>query len=60
MDHLKSKIASVLGKEAAPINVIAARAGVSIATASKYCHILEAEKQAKIARLGNMKMVKLK
>lgn len=60
MDYLKTRVSSALKREAVPIHVIAKEAGVSVATASKYCHILQAEKHAEITRFGNMKMVRRK
>jgi predicted transcriptional regulator len=41
-----------------PITRIAERAGVSVATASKFVHILAAERKVKIERFGDMKLVK--
>lgn len=40
------------------ISKIAERAGISAATASKFIHILAAEKKLKIERFGDMKLVK--
>lgn len=58
MDQLKSRVLSVMKNDAVPIYVIAKEAGISLATASKYCHILQAEKMAEIIKFGNMKLVK--
>ncbi len=58
---LKDKIISIISANAdggLPISKVAARAGVSVATASKFCHILEAEKKLRIERFGDMKLVK--
>lgn len=60
MSDVKSRILSSIGREAAPIHKVAKEAGVSLATASKYCYILQAEKKIDIASYGNMKLVRRK
>ncbi len=55
----KEKIMDIVRNEM-PIKNIAEKSGLSIATASKYCHILQAEKKLIIYKFGNMKMVKRK
>jgi len=40
-----------------PISKVAERAGISVATASKFVHILAAERKVKIERFGDMKLV---
>jgi len=55
---MKAKILNVIEKTGQPISKIAELAGVSIATASKFCHILEAERKVKIERFGDMKLVR--
>jgi DNA-binding MurR/RpiR family transcriptional regulator len=39
------------------ISKVAERAGISVATASKFVHILAAERKVKIERFGDMKLV---
>lgn len=58
MDQIKLRVLSVMKNDAVPIYVIAKEAGISLATASKYCHILQAERLAEITKFGNMKMVR--
>lgn len=41
-----------------PINKIADKAGISVATTSKFVHILAAERKVKIERFGDMKLVR--
>ena len=55
---LKSRILSAVKREAVPIFHIARAAGLSVQTASKYCHILQAENKVMITKFGNMKMVR--
>ncbi len=55
---VKQRILDVLKRsENVPIYKIAKESGISIATASKYCYVLEAEHKIKITRFGNMKLV---
>ncbi len=42
------------------ISKIAKKIGVSHQTASKFIHILEAEKKIRIERIGDMKVVKIR
>lgn len=56
--EMKAKILAVVEKNGQPISKIANLAGISVATASKFCHILEAEKRVKIERFGDMKLVR--
>lgn len=56
----KKKIISSLSSQSVPIKDVAQRVGMSSATVSKYCHILEAEKKVEIRKFGNMKLVKRK
>ena len=58
--EIKERIFSSINREATPIYKIAQSAGVSVATASKYCYILQAEKKIDISSFGNMKLVKKK
>ena len=58
--EIKERIFSSINREAAPIHKVAKEAGVSVATASKYCYILQAEKKIDISSFGNMKLVKKK
>ena len=58
---IKDKIVSIIAANAdggLSISKVASHAGVSVATASKFCHILEAEKKLRIERFGDMKLVK--
>lgn len=57
---VKDRVLSSINKEAAPIHKVAKHAGVSVATASKYCYILQAEKKIDISSFGNMKLVRRK
>lgn len=57
---LKSKVLSAVKREAAPIFQIANATGLSVQTASKYCHVLQAENKIIITKFGNMKMVRRK
>ena len=43
-----------------PIYKIAKEANVSVATASKYCYVLQAENKIRISSFGNMKLVSRK
>ena len=56
-EEAKARIMAVLKGEM-PIKGIAAKAGLSVATASKYCHILEAERRISMHQFGNMKLVR--
>ena len=58
---IKEKIVGMLKKtDAVPIHKIALGCKISVATASKYCYVLEAENKVKITSFGNMKLVKKK
>jgi DNA-binding MurR/RpiR family transcriptional regulator len=61
-DQLKHRILSILqtedGSTGLPISRIADRVSVSVATASKFCHILAAEKRVDITKFGDMKLVR--
>lgn len=59
-DEVKGRVHSALGKEPLPIKIIAGKCGLSVSTASKYCHILAAEGRAEIRKYGNMKLVRRK
>ncbi len=55
---VKEQILEVVKKgDGTPIHKIAQGCGISIATASKYCYVLEAENKIKIVSFGNMKLV---
>ena len=55
---IKQRILDVLKRsENVPIYKIASQAGISVATASKYCYVLEAENRIKMTSFGNMKLV---
>jgi len=58
--ELKSRVLSAVKREAVPIFQIAMATGLSVQTASKYCHILQAENKVAITKFGNMKMVRRK
>lgn len=61
VDQIKEKILVALKKkDKVPIYQIAKESGISIATASKYCHILAAENKVRIESFGNMKLVSRK
>ncbi len=60
MIDVKELVMASLTKEDMPLNTIAKKCNLSLATASKYCHILEAEGKAEIKKFGNMKMVRLR
>jgi predicted transcriptional regulator len=58
---VKSQILDMLRKgDGIPIYRIAQGCNISIATASKYCCVLEAENKVKITKFGNMKLVNKK
>lgn len=55
---VKQRILDVLKRnESIPIYRIAKEANISVATASKYCYVLEAENRIKMTSFGNMKLV---
>ena len=55
---VKERILDVLKRQNnVPIHKIAKDADISVATASKYCYVLEAENKIKIVSFGNMKLV---
>jgi predicted transcriptional regulator len=57
----KQRILDVLKRnQNIPIYKIAKESQISIATASKYCYVLEAENKIKITSFGNMKLVNRK
>lgn len=58
---MKESILSTLkSQNSLSISKIAEKVGISASTASKFIHILEAEKKVKIEKFGNMKLVSVK
>jgi len=60
VQDIKAKILSAATKEAVPLHVIAKKAGICLATASKYIYILQAENKVAIQSFGNMRLVRRK
>ena len=54
LSALEKQSAGIMGT---PLYKIAINAGLSRATASKYCHILAAQNKIKMETFGNMKIV---
>ena len=58
---MKEKILNLLKNSSGLcISEIAQKIGVSLPTASKFVHILEAEKKVRIERMGDMKIVRVR
>jgi len=58
---MKEKILNLLKNSSGLcISKIAQKIGVSLPTASKFVHILEAEKKVKIEKMGDMKIVRVR
>jgi hypothetical protein len=58
---ISERILTVLKKtDKLPIYVVAKEAEISVATASKYCYVLEAQGKIKMECFGNMKLVSKK
>jgi ribosomal protein S25 len=53
-------LASLKKSKPLPIYQVAERTGICVSTASKYCHILQAEGKIKMVKFGNMKLVELR
>lgn len=60
MNDKKQKIIRVLNNNEFSIAEISEKIGLSEATVSKYCHVLEAEGKVRMRRRGNMKLISLK
>jgi len=58
---MKAQILDALKRhDSVPIYQIARYCEISVATASKYCYVLEAERKVKLTSFGNMKLVSKK
>lgn len=55
---IKDAILLAITQEAVPLYRVAEKAHVSVQTASKYCHVLDAEGKVRMQSLGNMKLVR--